>query len=44
VIYGAVDGFSRIPVYLKCSDNILAETVLTLFIQEYGLPSRVHCD
>jgi len=47
VIHGAVDGFSTILVYLKCSNNNLAGTVLSLFkeaVQEYGLPSRVQCD
>lgn len=42
-----MDGFTRIPVYLHCSNNNRAETVLTLFneaIQSYGLPSRVRCD
>ena len=47
IIHGGVDGFSRIPVYLHCSNNNRAETVLGLFkegIQNYGLPSRVRCD
>lgn len=47
VIHGAVDGYSRIPVYLQCSSNNRAETVLTLFkeaVHKYGLPSRVRCD
>ena len=47
VTHGAVDRYSRIPVYLRCSNNNRAETVLTLFkeaVQEFGLPSRVHCD
>ena len=47
VTHGAVDGYSRIPVYLRCSNNNRAETVLTLFkeaVQEFGLPSRVRCD
>ena len=44
-----VDGFSRIPVFLKCSDNNRASTytVFQDFIEAvrwYGLPSRVRCD
>ena len=47
VIHGAIDGFSRLPVYLGASSNNKAETVLQHFlkaIQLYGLPSRVRCD
>ena len=47
VIHGAVDSYSRVLVYLRCSNNNRAETVLTLFkdaVQEFGLPSRVRCD
>ena len=42
-----MDGYTRIPVYLRCSNNNQADTVLNLFkeaIQEYWLPSRVRCD
>ena len=42
-----MDGFSRVPVYLQCSNNNRASTVLELFQQaviEWGLPSRVRCD
>ncbi len=47
VIHGAIDGFSRLVVFLKCSPNNFARTVLNLFVQavqEYGLPVRVRCD
>lgn len=47
VVHGGVDGFSRIPVFLECSNNNKASTVLTAFLTataEYGLPSRVRCD
>ena len=47
VIHGGIDGFSRIPVYLKASNNNKASTVLSCFreaVSEYGLPSRVRSD
>jgi hypothetical protein len=47
VIHGGIDGYTRIPVYLKCSDNNRAETVLGCFenaVHEYGFLSRVRSD
>ena len=47
VVHGCVDGYTRIPVYLKCGNNNTAATVLGLFMQavdDWGLPSRVRCD
>ena len=47
VIHGAIDGYSRLVVYLKCSPNNLAQTVVHLFMQaeyKYGLPLRIRCD
>lgn len=47
VIHGGVDGYSRLPVILHCSDNNKAATVLQLFksaIHVYGLPSRIRTD
>ena len=47
VVHGGIDGFSQIPVYLKCSTNNRAETVKDYFVeavQEYGLPLRIRCD
>lgn len=41
---GGVDGYTRIPVFLKCGTNNRADTVLGLFeeaVSKYGLPSRV---
>ena len=40
-VHGAVDGYSRMIVYLHCSTNNNAETVLSHFIggvEEYGYP------
>ena len=47
MVHGGIDGFSRVPVYLKCSNNNRASTVLQLFqeaVRLYGLPSRVRSD
>lgn len=47
VIHGAIDGFSRIPVYLVCSTNNKADTVLKAFqraVTDHGLPERVRSD
>ena len=47
VIHGAIDGFSRLIVYLKVSSNNRAETVFTYFqeaVARYNLPSRVRSD
>ena len=41
-----IDGYSRISVYLKCSSNNRATTVLSFqeAVAEYGFPSRVRAD
>ena len=47
VIHGGIDGYSRLIVYLRCSNNNRAATVLSLFresINIWGLPSRVRAD
>jgi hypothetical protein len=47
IIYGAIDGYSRLVVYLKCSTDNKAKTVGHLFknaIAQYGLPSRIRTD
>ena len=43
-IFGAVDGFSRLPVSLECVSNNKSETLQSCFtkgVQTYGIPSRV---
>ena len=45
--HGGIDGYSRMIVFLKCSTNNRASTVLESFqaaVQEFGLPSRVRSD
>lgn len=47
VIHAGIDGFSRLPVYCKCSTNNRASTVLQCFeqaIARYGVPSRARSD
>ena len=47
VIHGCIDGFSRTIIYLHCTTNNRADTVLEFFkggVEEFGLPSRVRGD
>lgn len=47
VIHGGIDGYSRKIVYLHCSTNNRADTVVGLFqqaVEDHGLPSRVRSD
>ena len=47
VVFGAIDGFSRLSVALSSSDNNTAPTLLQFFteaVSRFGLPSRVSSD
>ena len=47
VIHGGIDGYSRLIVYLRCSANNRAQTVLSQFqkgVDTFGLPLRVRSD
>ena len=47
VVHGAVDGYSRVALYLQCATNNLASTVLHAFTnatEEFGLPNCVRSD
>ena len=47
IIHGAIDGYSRLVVFLKCSTNNTAATVFDSFIaatQSYGVPKRLRTD
>ena len=47
LLMGAIDGFSRLITYLRCSDNNRASTVLDCFldgVSEYGMPARIRTD
>ena len=47
VIHGAIDGYSRVVLYLRCETNNRASTVLSLYtkaVDIFGLPDRVRSD
>lgn len=47
VIHGAIDGYSRLITYLKCSNNNRSSNVFELFriaVGRHGIPSRVRAD
>ncbi|CAH3148804.1 unnamed protein product, partial [Pocillopora meandrina] len=47
IIVGGIDGFSGLPVMLKCTDINNADTTLRCFLEAvntYGPPSRVQTD
>ncbi len=47
VTHGAIDGYSRLVLYLKCTSNNRSTTVYEVFlnaVQNFGLPSRVRSD
>ena len=47
VTHGGIDGFSRTVVFLRCSDNNRAYSMLSAFtsgVEEYGLPECVRTD
>ena len=47
VIFGGIEGYSRTVVYLKCSDNNRADSMLAAFhdgVSSYSLPSRLRSD
>jgi len=46
-VHGAIDGYSRLIVYLECCSNKRASTVSSLFmgaVNLFGWPSRVRGD
>ena len=47
IIVGGIDGFSRLPVMLDCTNNNKADTLLSCFmnaVSDYGLPDKVRTD
>ena len=47
VIHGAIDGFSRLVLYLECTNNNQATTVVSMFkkgVSHFGLPLQIRSD
>ncbi len=47
VIHGGIDGYSRLIVFLRASNNNRSSTVMNCFliaVARYGVPSRVRTD
>lgn len=47
VIHGAIDGFSRLILYLECANNNRASTVVSMFkigVSNFGLPQQIRSD
>jgi len=47
VVYGGIDGFSQLIVYLNCATDNTAATVISEFhkvVRKYGLPSHIQSD
>ena len=47
ITHAAIDGYGRIILCMKCSDDNKSSTVYNYFLQateNYGLPSRVRSD
>ena len=47
VVHGGIDGYSRTIVYLRCSTNNLASTVMASYsdaVAKYGVPNQVRSD
>ena len=47
VIVGGIDGFSRLIMFLKCTDNNISQTLLQCYlsgVDRFVIPSRVRFD
>ena len=47
MIHAGIDGYSRCVVFVKCSNNNCATTVLNTFLEGvsvFGMPTRVRTD
>ncbi len=47
VTHAGIDGYSRMIVFMRCSDNNRATTMYEAFmdgVRRFSLPSRLRCD